>query len=828
MARQTSPDSAPARRPFRWGFAGAALAVLVLMVVGQAVGVLLADYPPQRLAAAVALGQWGAAGAELSGLPGSLAARDWLFTAFLVSAVAYLWLQRAAVKRFFRSMEVGVALVVWSTVAVTAGVLVPQMDGFEDPAQRITAENYEQQYKQFRWAQGYFLYHLSHPFGAGLPTAELPPPMRDGLDRFGARYGEEERSNREKRMVAALSGQEKTRAIGEFVERHDAALREYFDVATTLHLNRTYKSNWFATLMGLLAVGVLLNTFKGSPSRWISIHKVGFVVTHLGMALLLVGGCRSKLGTDRGILHLDLRDAPQDEYFQHSRLDRKMRMPFHVKLDRFARRDWKQVEVHFPDEHFTSAPPSYTLWKDRVIDLDFRPDAQGVPRPTLQLRVVDVHERALVDVPIIREELDPESPRPERELFPVAEMQVPDADFDAPPAAPGGPTRRAHMAPGGRNQLYFDPALRFRLRVLHGELPLDVFPADDRALGTLELQVASQGELEPEVVEFGLGDSFELPGGFRVTVKRATANFGLDPNTRQEIRDPRPLAQQPPAAPALWVTIETDSGEPPEERFLLDGVDWRDYGFHERFPLSDVVLRFRWNSWTAPGPKRYALHWAVGQSPVLLDEDGGEAPVVVGEPLPGLDGEVVPLQLVHDAGFEPSIEFPPPRIDDDTGFDADFYSTDPVGVTLEVVRDPGTPGETRETVRLVTYDLHDTWVADDGGVALRFFENDKMLPYEWRSVLSIWEPGPTGELVQVPVGREKDREIRVNDYLYYRGYRFFQTNANPEFPTYSGIGVVYDPGIPWVLAGMWIVIAGATLAFVVKPIGLALRQGRDA
>ena len=822
MARDSKVQSS-ARRPRRWGFVSAALVVLLLMVLGQAVGIGLANYPPQRILRNVALGQWQAAAEGLRALPQSMALWDWLFSAFLVFGGVFLWLTRASVRRFFRTMEVGVALVAWSTVAVCAGVLVPQMDGFEDPTQRITAENHEEQYKQFRWAQGYFLYHLSHPFGVGLPKAELPPQVTSGLDRFGARYGEEERKNREKRMVAAFSGQQKTSAIGAFIEKHDDALRTYFDVATKLHLNRAYKSNWFATLMVLLTVGVLFNTFKGSAARWLSVHKVGFVVTHLGMALLLTGGCRSKVGTDRGILHLDLRDPPQDEYFQHFRNDRKMRMPFHVKLDRFARRDWKQIEVHFPQEHFSSNPPSYTLWPDRVIDLDYRPDEDGVPRPALQIRVLDVHERAVVDAPIIRESFDPESPV--GELFPVAELEVPDAQFDQPPTES---RRRAHMAPSGRNQIYLDPTLRFRMRVVHGELPLDLFPADDDVLGTIEYQVVSAGDLDPQVAEFGLGSTFDLPGGYSLQVERATANFGLDPNTREEIRDPRPLAEQPPAAPAIWLKIHSNEAERPEERFLLDGVDWRDYGFQDRFPLSDVVVRFRWNSWTAPGPERFVLHWDVGREPVLLDEHGGEQPVVIGAALPDPAGDVRALQFVNDAAFEPKIEFPAPAIDDETGFDHDFYASDPVGVTLEVVRHPGEAREARETVHLATADLHDAWVSDDGEVALRLFENDKMLPYEWRSVLSIWEEGPDGRLVQVPVGRENDREIRVNDYFQYRGYRFFQTNANPEFPTYSGIGVVYDPGIPMVLAGMWTVIAGAVLAFIVKPIVLAVRQGRVA
>ena len=92
-----------------------------------------------------------------------------------------------------------------------------------------------------------------------------------------------------------------------------------------------------------------------------------------------------------------------------------------------------------------------------------------------------------------------------------------------------------------------------------------------------------------------------------------------------------------------------------------------------------------------------------------------------------------------------------------------------------------------------------------------------MLPFEWRSVLTIVEKDNSGRSYEVPLGTERAREIRVNDYFYYKGYRFFQTDANAQRPTYSGIGVVYDPGIPFVLWGMYATIVGASIAFLVRP-----------
>src|SRR5204863_5355969 len=130
-----------------------------------------------------------------------------------------------------------------------------------------------------------------------------------------------------------------------------------FAVATALDLNRTYKSNWFATLLTLLWFGVFFNTFKGAPSTWLTARKAGWFVVHIGVMILLIGGGWSKLKTDRGIIHMDLGEKPTDEYWAFQSSEKRTRMPFSLKLERFARRDWKTLEVGFFDDDFKSRLP---------------------------------------------------------------------------------------------------------------------------------------------------------------------------------------------------------------------------------------------------------------------------------------------------------------------------------------------------------------------------------------------------------------------------------------------------------------------------------------
>ncbi|HBF23734.1 MAG TPA: hypothetical protein DDW23_07965, partial [Planctomycetes bacterium] len=125
-------------------------------------------------------------------------------------------------------------------------------------------------------------------------------------------------------------------------------------------------------------------------------------------------------------------------------------------------------------------------------------------------------------------------------------------------------------------------------------------------------------------------------------------------------------------------------------------------------------------------------------------------------------------------------------------------------VTLSA--EPGSPFQESQ-FRYVGPDGEDRWVV----LVLR--EDRDELPIEWRSQLSILRPTSEGEVERSSVG-----QIRVNDYMKWRGFRFFQSNARPNDATYSGIGVVYDPGIPMVLTGLWLVMLGTFGVFLVRPL----------
>ncbi len=841
------------RRPFRWGFWNATALILVLVVAGQ-----------------VALSVLGrVADGEATGLQAVA------FGGFVLAMGVFLVLQRAAVLRFFRTMQVGVALVSLALLAVALGVLVPQITGFEDPTERVPdvrdipsevfdayvpapkmksdedfrrrpddhpalatltsdqvarLKQWKNEYAAFRWAEGFFVYHLLHLYGIGMPESALPPGVAARLETFQDRYGIEERENREKQMGAAFSGRMKSQEIGNLIRANEHAFRRAFQICTALDLNRAYKSNWFATLLGLLFVGVALNTFKGAPRQWFTLKKGGYVLVHFGVMTLLAGGLYSKLKTDRGILHLMLGDPPRNVYDGFQDPAKKRQMPFALSLDEFARRDWKTLEVGFFDEDFKSNLPTYTLWPGRKIELDFVDSGRGGKRPRIQIEVAEVHEKAVVGAPRWWEAERADDPDGLGPLVVLGTLDRAALSAQSQEGAqPDVRERSVFLTPDPRMPPFLDPGWKFRLAVAYGDDPeiarKMAQPKEEGRIGWMSMRVAAAGDVEPKVVPVRVGETVEGPAGYRVRIVAAAGDLRFDPQTKSEILDPRPLAEQFPSNPGIVVEITQSGGGAPERRVVGESFDAESQGMHKEYAYPDLALNLEWERWLSPGPPRYVLAYGPKRPLELVDPEGRSTPVQPGQVLAlGGETQVTLRESLRNVRFETPIEFDP-TADFISGpaYDEHFYSRDPTGVVLRLTTDPGEPTAVTRTLKMASTDngRANVWSSGDQRFWIRYYENTETMPFEWRSVLSVHERGADGAWQAVDMGSVREREIRVNDYFVYRGYRFFQTNADPRVPSYSGIGVVYDPGIPFVLYGMWLTIFGAIVAFVLRPIAEA-------
>ena len=354
--------------------------------------------------------------------------------------------------------------------------------------------------------------------------------------------------------------------------------------------------------------------------------------------------------------------------------------------------------------------------------------------------------------------------------------------------------------------------------------------ADKRQRDQRVVEIGSDLRDRPVPVRVRVGESAELPGGWRVDFVDATSDLDVRARDDELLRGSTnrvPLESQSNRVKALWVDIHPPDGGEAERRLILELLDPVANGLQSSYTHSDVIARLRWDRWASPGPPRFALTWDAAGRAQFTPEDGEAGSVEVGAalPLPG-PTEVRLAGLYQHAVFEKNIEFLPPEPREPDGFDPSFYEPDARGVVLEVVYDAGTAREEREVVRMASTESgrSNVWITPDERFAFVFLENTEGFPYDWRSVLTVWKTDPDGRRYKVDAGSAKKREIRVNDYFKYGGYRFFQTDAKAQMPTYSGIGVVYDPGIPIVLLGMYTIIAGTILAFLVRPILEARKQ----
>lgn len=62
----------------------------------------------------------------------------------------------------------------------------------------------------------------------------------------------------------------------------------------------------------------------------------------------------------------------------------------------------------------------------------------------------------------------------------------------------------------------------------------------------------------------------------------------------------------------------------------------------------------------------------------------------------------------------------------------------------------------------------------------------------------------------------KQQAIKVNEPMLHGGYRFYQTDYDPNNPSYSGIGVSHEPGLYLIYFGFFVLVAGVTQMFYGK------------
>ncbi len=827
-------DPVAAREGVRWSFPVALAALLGLMLWAEAALALAratrtADGPLRLM---------HSAGLFLALLP---------FFALLVY-------RGRVVFGFFRSITIGVTNLVLIGLGAIIGVLFQQEDPFQPTPPGAVQSLREhgggeagagtwsreerlayQDYQSFRTAQAFFAYHLldnlhlrgAMGFGDPQPGEALEDRaamsnLAGRLPELRSRFGEEYAVAVESQSETGLRTRARNAEIRVLEEQWDDLWWTLFVWADRLDLRRAYRSDWYAVLWAVLFCGVLSNTFRGGWRRLLRPRMWGFAITHAGVLAVIAGGYWGRVAEQRGMLELHVGEqSGRFMLYEGRQVDLSDRSflgdgtPFRVRLDAFRADHHDVLDVVFLEtgadgsdyaEFELAQQPKIRVFEGKTAAYDRTGDGE----PRLRLEVLEHARQA--DTRLRLRAADDGEPG-----FPVARFRLLGADGSAldegyliESPMPGREMAWPHGPSGTRVRfvtVHDAAAARAHLAVPVPERFGQILLPPHDAAGSAQILTAAPGAAR----------DFAAPGGpYCVELLAATPDFRLQAGAGGELAAApleQPLERTAPRNPAVQLRIVAPDGRE-ENRWILEQE------FHrEGLTFPDLAFQFRWDAWAAPALRRVEF---------FALPDGGLMAGEVGAPDTLREMPARGFTLDFDGGERMVVEEAFARGTGDLDFTplagGDFYDTAPPAIRLSVT----TPGSQHEFV-MDAGDVRPEFVeysAPDSAprrVALLFREDRDQgeLPIEWRSRLTILVPDGAGWRA------EATGDIRVNDYFTYGGYRFFQTNHDPADPTYSGIGVVYDPGIEPVVFGLFSVMFGTIGVFLIKPLFTRQHRGTE-
>lgn len=556
-------------------------------------------------------------------------------------------------------------------------------------------------------------------------------------------------------VVACILGtvilQEKT--LDEYVARYGYGLATFFRVT---QLNNVFYSYWFSFLLVLLCANLICCTIK----RWRNTFlQTGFVLTHLSLVLILLGGVvKFQTGVKGGV---NVYEGKSVNYFLTQAIDRqgkldyvKKDLPFSIALDDFI---LEKNEPKFQLVTYIKSKDSQKVFDAKV---GMR---QRIPGSQYKISIKDYIPDAELKQEPLNASDKPDNPAIFVKL--IGSEKV---------AAEGW------LLANARN-VYEDKKENLRVEYiwLHSEQELDkAINAIGSANAALSVVISESGLSQD--YPLNLNKEFKFEGtDYTVKMLQYALNYG----------DRRPVEEQPPDNPAVLVQI--DGPEGPETRWVF-----------EKFSDWDKMHVFKYKNLKVTCSGLADTFMAKHTVRIFQTPEGKQ---VVANIKDKKLIETNPWELekkypVADTGYQIMVSQYFPAFD----FKREVVKkSDKIGTPAILVEVNGPDGKVED------------WLFSDSKYATWYTDNNFALVYEsagesikhFTSKLRIVDNGQT----------VVEKTIRVNDPLKYKGYAIYQSSYDPEAGRFSGLQIVKDPGIPIVYSGFGALCFGVVFIFYIKP-----------
>ncbi len=661
-----------------------------------------------------------------------------------------------------RSVRTAVVLLVTLTVACTLGTLTVQRSQIN-----AASEDEFQQTLSFAWA--HLLVKASHPWPRAV---EIPEAHAEQLDRLETAFGEaiaaEEREKTVKGLRAAAD-EEKAQALA---VSWAGLFTVLYRVAEALRLTDLFAAWWFIGLFYLLAANLLVGAVM---RRRPSVRNLGFHAAHLGLVMVVLGATVGAYRGQRGVLPLNV--GQKASTFIGQKPMTAQPLGFAVRLDRFDTLYHEDLAVEVlssndPHHGMMGGPAplrhSYKLEEGAIFDLT---DPESGTSWTVTMAEI-TESPGLVRTYLAADEGPPAL------LVELREAGAADGEF-------------LDLWLTGDSLPYIDEANRYKVKVAaQGDRDVDGMLAagGDGCVpeaGPGWLSLAREGA-PARVTPASVGAALDYEG-LQITVEELVPDFRVGKTEGDPLEFPR--------NPALRARIRGEDGHEGEFLFFSDP---RLQGFSQ-LPWEGYEVTFEYDYWCSPTRERVLI---------LVDADGRAVALTSGE---GVEPAAIPLgegaSLTHGAGSLAVAEILA------------------AGTEQTVLAEPGEDGAEAHTALKLVFDGPQTteqWLlsntpegatmlrSEDGasGFALLLADNTDRPPRDWRSHVSFVEEGEAVD----------GGQLEVNRPAIFRGFRFYQSDADASRPDYSGLQVVRDPAWPLVQAGLWMLLLGICWCFYVQPL----------